>query len=160
MKKIILLLCLSLVTISCKEKVKDNADKPEQVENVKQEKEVVSLIDHPYVFEKDGYSIDAFTSTEVVNAEKFLISLTISGDTQQFEKDHRVFVFGFDQYEAKENDKTFSFTMTKFKKEKGKLIFYKEITPKELSYKSVRFGIANTKEKSRLFVLKLKDVVF
>ncbi|AOW21164.1 hypothetical protein [Urechidicola croceus] len=149
MKKTIIFLVFVSI-ISCKK------EKSKVIENpvVDSAKAVISLIDHPYIFEEEGFQIDEFTSEEL--DENNLISLKISGNTEVFEKDHRVFMHGYNNDNP--NERVLNLVLNKTKKEEGKLIFYKNIKL-ELNYvDELRFGITNINQKERLFVLKLKEL--
>ena len=156
MKKVLVVIILASI-ISCKKNNKGDVE-VDKKQKVEVEQKIVSLIEHPYIFEEADFQIEKFTAEELIESEKFLFSLTVSGNIEKFENDHRVFVHGFNNINTKEF--LVNFVMNKTKKEGNKLIFYKEFSPEHTSVELLRFGITDIKEKKRLFVLTLKDIFF
>lgn len=155
MKNALFAILVTFTIISCKDDKRKYNNKNQDIEKLSNK---ISLIEHPYIFEKHEFKIEDFTAEKLNESDKFLFSFVISGDIGKFEKDHRIFVHGFN----KENNKEYlvNFVMKKTKRKEDKLIFYSEYTPKYSSIEILRFGITNLKSKKRLFVLSVEDVIF
>lgn len=147
------------IIISCKQSEKSNSTNSEIEPNSNSQRSfLTNLIQHPYIFEEEGFQIEKFTSEEKNKGDKILLELTVSGEINNLKQDHRVFVHGADNNNPKEL--LINVVLDKTRIDKGKLIFYREFTPNYFSVETLRFGITNYKKKNRLFTLTMKDIVF
>ena len=155
MKKVCLIFAI-LTLAACKDNKKqnnDNVDLPEE-----KIAEAINFLEHPYIFEKEGFKIEEFTYEELDKEGEYLFSVVVSGNVEKFVQDHQVFVHGTFNNSPKEYLINFAMKETK-KVGDNKLVFYKVYKPNVYSVDTLRFGITNFKEKKRLFVLTLKNVI-
>ena len=98
MKRIILLTLITIV-FACKNEAKKDEDMGLELEQVQDDS--INILEHPYIFEDDGFQIEKLTYEELDDKGNYLFSLIVSGNTEKFEKDHRVFVHGFNDNNTK-----------------------------------------------------------
>lgn len=117
----------------------------------------ISLIEHPYVFEEEGFEINAFFVRKDLNTNEYVLNLYLKGNISRFTKDHRAFVHGFKN--LSDRDKSINIILNNPKTQGDSLVFRKALTLKKDSLlEKVNFGVENKITKQRKFVLTLKNV--
>ena len=160
MKKVVLIFVLMIVFNSCKKEKKavENELKTEKKAVVKNPKEK-NILDVEYRNDTLDLRIDEF---KIIDLENDNFELEIAMATPKIETyaiDHRFFVQFYynDDTEVDKKDKLFIAT-NKVKVNGDKVIFSRKFTSQVDIFKTIRYGLANTKRKERYFTLKIDSI--
>ena len=117
----------------------------------------ISLIEHPYVFEEEGYVLDAFFVREDEETNKYFLNLYLQGNITEFSKNHRAFIHGFKS--TTDSNKSINVVLNNPQTE-GDLLLFRKVLPlkKDSVFEKVNFGVEDKTSKQRKFVLTLKNV--
>ncbi|KQC30608.1 hypothetical protein AAY42_12530 [Flagellimonas eckloniae] len=117
----------------------------------------ISLIEHIYVFEDEGFEINAFFVQKSADRNEYILNLCLKGNIIKLSKDHRAFVHGFKNFSS--GDKSINIVLNNTKTLGDSLVFHKAlILKKDSLFEKVTFGVENKTTKQRKFVLTLKNV--
>lgn len=117
----------------------------------------LSLIEHPYVFEDEGYEINAFFVREDETSNEYFLNLYLKGNITEFSKDHRAFIHGFEN--ITDTEKSINMVLNNPKTLGDSLLFRKALALKKDSlFEKVNFGVEDKITKQRKFVLTLNNV--
>ena len=116
-----------------------------------------SLIGHPYVFEDEGWEINAFFVKADQKTETYMLHLHLVGAISEFAVDHRAFIHGFEEWN--DSDKSVNRVLNNPKVYGDTLVFRTALPLKGDSLlQKVNFGLEDKITKKRKFVLTLKNV--
>lgn len=117
----------------------------------------ISLIEHPYVFEEEGYEINAFFVREDERSNKYFLNLYLNGNIAEFSKNHRAFIHGFKN--STNIDKSINMVLNN-PKTMGDSLLFRKVLPleKDSLFEKVSFGVEDKITKQRKFVLTLNSV--
>ena len=117
----------------------------------------ISLVEHLYVFEEEGFEVNALFVHKDINTNKYILNLYLKGNISTFAKDHRAFVHGFKK--LSDTDKSINIVLNNPEAKGDSLVFRKALTlGKDSLFEKVNFGVENKITKKRKFVLTLKNV--
>ncbi len=117
----------------------------------------ISLIGHPYVFEEEGYEINAFFVRKDETTNKYFLNLYLKGNIMEFSKNHRAFIHGFE--DLTDTDKSINMVLNNPEIKGDSLLFRKSLSLKKDSlFEKVNFGVEDKVSKQRKFVLTLRNV--
>ena len=117
----------------------------------------ISLIEHVYVFEEEGYEVHAFFVAKEAGTNEYVLHLVLQGNILEFAEDHRAFIHGFKR--SSDKDKSINMVVNNPKTHGDTLVFSKALSLKKDSlFEKINFGVEDKITKQRKFVLTLNNV--